>query len=539
LLSQDVYVESEYRALNPDLAAMTSAQLQSHWLSTGINEGRQASHLFSVKEYLNLYENVNEAYALLPNRYRLAIDHYLNYGRRYGYVGRGILHPDFFNADHYRAANASVANSIYNVAVRHWLRTGQSSRLISKTSPRGDFQVGANFYESNGSSACMYSSQASFFALSGRINTVGVPKLNYVPPNLTVAGTCTASTMASWTGGVTAFNYGLVPQKWRSPMVRILISEHGYMSSTQLRAIAIAPNGLGYVTVNKPDVVSTQAIVNRITLERCAAVSGQRCALLAAGGTFALNRAAMDSAFTFELVKPSTMSANNLPFTTPSVVGSGITNYLAAASPKALAISVSGKGNPVYHSAGYPVESLAEAKRIAMQRCELGSSYSPCMIFAENNTIVFDPAALNRAPTVNYALTAVPASGSIMGINLTSSAKITSTYRTQAASSYAAVYMTANGAFGYSWGHGSQAAADAAARDFCTPYESDTQKCFRFASRNTVVDFRPALNFMDSRDVHCKTVVRNSCASHHAMGCGKGAAYYVAGAGGIARTGCH
>lgn len=69
------------RAFNTD-----AAQAKQHWLTYGINEGRQASPEFHAPAYLNRYPDLVAAFG--KTNYRKAIEHYLTYGINEGRDGQ-------------------------------------------------------------------------------------------------------------------------------------------------------------------------------------------------------------------------------------------------------------------------------------------------------------------------------------------------------------------------------------------------------------------------------------------------------------------
>jgi hypothetical protein len=83
-----------YLAHNPDLSAKMGSpssiaaqkSAKDHWASTGRKEGRQASPTFFVKDYLDMYPDLQKAFG---RNYEQAIQHYIDHGIAEG--RRGVL----------------------------------------------------------------------------------------------------------------------------------------------------------------------------------------------------------------------------------------------------------------------------------------------------------------------------------------------------------------------------------------------------------------------------------------------------------------
>jgi cytochrome c peroxidase len=194
-LSPDVFDVNDYAAANPDLEGMTPSELRSHWLEQGMVEGRSALRRFRVKEYINLYPSVHDAFESKANTYRLAIEHYLGEGRRRGLVGRYALAPGFFDVDGYRTLNGrETALLPYSDAIEQFLTRGVSEHRPSASAPQGYFMhsVGGVSHHSyaDGSAYCTFANAAAQQASRGRDDNVGVPRLAYLPPNLRDGGAC-------------------------------------------------------------------------------------------------------------------------------------------------------------------------------------------------------------------------------------------------------------------------------------------------------------------------------------------------------------
>ncbi|MFT3922301.1 MAG: cellulase family glycosylhydrolase [Myxococcales bacterium] len=177
-----------YRTRNADLASMTDAQLQSHWWTTGIGEGRRASSTFDVqayarlnpdlvtaygtgsaswpqhvnhyvvagvkegrasaddfyvKEYLRIYADLQKAFGI---NYVAAANHYLTRGypieRR---VGRVVLTSPLFNLDEYKKYNPDIAENYDDYgATMHWLVHGVGEGRRASYAIHSAYYLGIN-----------------------------------------------------------------------------------------------------------------------------------------------------------------------------------------------------------------------------------------------------------------------------------------------------------------------------------------------------------------------------------------------------------
>ena len=198
-LSPDVFEPADYRAFNSDLADLTDGQLRSHWLSTGIREGRTAKREFALSHYLRLYPAVHDAVEGKSNANQLALDYYLDHGRRLGHVGRMELAPAFFSVADYRAHGPrSGALLPAEQTIDAYLRAGAKSVRVTKHAPKGYFVVGSGtsavYGYANGVSYCRLADAAAAKASFGRTDLVGMPRLFFIPPNLANGGACRPGT---------------------------------------------------------------------------------------------------------------------------------------------------------------------------------------------------------------------------------------------------------------------------------------------------------------------------------------------------------
>lgn len=122
----DVFVASEYKMLNPDLANYSAADLRWHWLNHGINEGRIGSVYFSSREYLDIYPDLRKAFG--ANGFAAAIQHFVLSGRAEQRVGRQVLRSSVFDPIQYALLNPDLGPANSNADIKrlqlHWLGNG-------------------------------------------------------------------------------------------------------------------------------------------------------------------------------------------------------------------------------------------------------------------------------------------------------------------------------------------------------------------------------------------------------------------------------
>lgn len=324
------------------------------------------------------------------------------------------------------------------------------------------------------------------------------------------------------------FVYANVPQTYRSQMVETTLAALNYSSYPYSKAVAITANGLGFARLGAAG--SAQSEINTRALETCFAISGgQPCALLASGSTFAVSRSDLPNSFTFRLSAPAAMA--NIPFMSSTTASQVANLYLAAATPKALAIGMDGTYFYTSNSASTPIANTAEASRVALERCELSATITPCTLFAiDNNFTVFSAAFFNRTPSIDYSRTALATN--IPGIRDAVFAQaIQNDYlsRVNGTTVFGAIYVTSAGTLGYAYG-ADATAADNNARTQCVNNNASGNTnfpCFRYASSRLLSPMASNLAAIRTMgmDFHCKAIPRSSCAAHRQMGCITGQFY--------------
>jgi cytochrome c peroxidase len=192
-LSPEIFDAAEYLQLNPDLAGLTTTQLEQHWLDLGIDQGRRASSRFFVDEHVELYAVVYDAIGTGPDRWRRAIDSYLDHGLRLGRVGRHALSRAVFRVQEYRALNPGLALMPQAQAVSHYLSTGLAQRLPAAYAPTEYLLIGGQHYYADGTSYCTLTAAASR-AARGRADDIGMVRLPALPVRLQAGGACNTAT---------------------------------------------------------------------------------------------------------------------------------------------------------------------------------------------------------------------------------------------------------------------------------------------------------------------------------------------------------
>ncbi|MBX3021172.1 MAG: hypothetical protein KF799_05790 [Bdellovibrionales bacterium] len=333
------------------------------------------------------------------------------------------------------------------------------------------------------------------------------------------------------------FRYYNLP--YPSSMMEKLLSKWNYENSTSTRAVAIAQNGLGYVSILAG---AQQMDVDKMALEGCYALSRLPCALVARGVSFALNSADLDSSFTYQFSDTTTMSAAAIPFVNPPARASLLTIYQARTSPKAMAVSVDGVFTIADSDSGTALESDAEAKRLALERCELTAMIVPCTLVFVNDTVAFKGKELNAIPATDYTRTVI--ADSIPGLRAAHFA----TYFTAgyllgvdaAANVAGAVYIANNGAMGAAYSNNPSTDVAQQALSDCQASAGSGVSCVRYGTGKnvsaTAATLLPAI-FKGSLDVHC-AVPRVDCSAHAKMGCPGGKLYSVVTSGVIEYKAC-
>jgi hypothetical protein len=301
-----------------------------------------------------------------------------------------------------------------------------------------------------------------------------------------------------------------------------LISRLDYENYTLGKAIAIAENGLGYAALT--DGSNSEA--SRMAVESCNLLTGDSCALIVSGNSFVINRADITSSLTYRLdgLTGGTFSMSAIPMASASRRDTAtVRNFINAPGNKALAVSITGG----LFSAFTTTSSLtvADVSRMAVQRCELESAVTPCILYAVNTRVEFNPRAWLKRSSIDFAnnnVLAVPPPASRSG-SLTS---IQTLLNETAQQQRYGIAITPNG-FGYFGRHATSTdSARQAALDLCEAGVHGS-RCILYAS-SAGVDIAPIATIAkrDFSTLFCRTV-RSSCAEHLALGCNTRGQYWV------------
>jgi hypothetical protein len=324
------------------------------------------------------------------------------------------------------------------------------------------------------------------------------------------------------------FDYSKITNS--STMVQQALTSYNYNIYPGAKAVAITQSGLGFVYMST--LVFSQSDADQGALEGCFAISGgQPCALIASGGSWALNANDLPSAYKFTMSAPTGIDAS-MPFVPLSQRQTVVATYLASAAPKALAVSLDGTYSLVASTTDLPVATQAEANRLALERCEMTASVTPCTLFAQGSTVALNPSSINRTPAIDYARftlsTNIPtmrdAVFKIIKTNYIDKVKSTSA---------GVLYITADGRGGYAINAKDDVnQADADAKAACVAYGV---ACYKYSIQLIIQNLAPNLGAIRNMgmDYHCKVVPRATCAAHYEMGCSAGGTYYVMGGNGV------
>ena len=128
LTSPLVFDANYYLANNSDLSAAFGTDTFAaarHWVNTGIYEGRQGTISFNSSEYLNMYNDLREAFG--SSNSLAATLHFINHGSKEGRSGRYALRGEVFNAQFYLSSYPDLQAAFGSdliLARNHWLNYG-------------------------------------------------------------------------------------------------------------------------------------------------------------------------------------------------------------------------------------------------------------------------------------------------------------------------------------------------------------------------------------------------------------------------------
>lgn len=300
-----------------------------------------------------------------------------------------------------------------------------------------------------------------------------------------------------------------------------LIDKIGYENYSTGKAIAVARNGLGYAALTE----SSNSEAERMAVESCNLLSGTACAIIVSGNLFMVNSR---DAFTSEDYiigdySGRVFNRSEIPMSATRVRDSAVvSNFINAPGYTALAISITGGVYSVYSTTDSLTKS--EVRRMAVQRCELEAAITPCILYAEDDTVVFNPAVWVKSNSISFSnnnVSALPPPASGDG-----ALDIIQKLLTEVGRDKYAIYITPSG-YGYFGRDATDVeAAKAEALAACNAGAHGT-RCISYASSTGVSLSPDSLNAkMSYADFFCKTV-RYNCSAHLDMGCTRGAQYWV------------
>jgi hypothetical protein len=120
LLDERVFNCDYYIKANPDLSFSTCELYQKHWVETGVAQMRRAHPLFSIREYLSMYEDLKNTFGADSKKY---IQHYLNEGIQKNFAGRYLTHPSVFECSFYSKNYPGLENKTCNELALDFVNT--------------------------------------------------------------------------------------------------------------------------------------------------------------------------------------------------------------------------------------------------------------------------------------------------------------------------------------------------------------------------------------------------------------------------------
>lgn len=350
-----------------------------------------------------------------------------------------------------------------------------------------------------------------------------------------------------------SFDYSKVTN--RSQMVeQMLAFKGGYASWAGPKAVSIAADGLGFVS--RLPTSATQDEANTMALAGCYMItSGRPCALLASGSTFNLGGNDLAKSYTYSMPGPAgTLTPDALFFLPAASRMTFFNSYSGAKTPKAIAFSLDGTvvtvnnaaqqaavGSSTYQTTiNNPFPDVADARKVALERCEMMATISPCIAFADDLNIVLTPANVNRSPLINYAQTTVMA-GVLPGQAKNIIAREIDLRYFNGNDSTKAISMSNTGKYGVDMS-GNLATSESTAKSRCESNHPNLADfpCAPYASMDTVLFNATKITaYKAGLPLHCKAVPRYDCAAHKLMGCPGGDQYYVTRTGSVKLEFCN
>ena len=150
------------------------------------------------------------------------------------------------------------------------------------------------------------------------------------------------------------------------------------------KALAISPAGTYAFGANGAKN-RTAEDVQRAALQYCQFVNREPCALYAVDDAVVLPSGAAFRPLPVEIVGSGRFDPATVPFVSDPMRTAGMVTYQRSRGQKALALTPAGAWAAVWDKA-----TEEEARRGALQRCKEQGSKADCILYAVNDTIVFD-----------------------------------------------------------------------------------------------------------------------------------------------------
>jgi hypothetical protein len=300
-----------------------------------------------------------------------------------------------------------------------------------------------------------------------------------------------------------------------------MVERVGYVTYGSGKAIAVASSGLGYVALTG----GTNLEAERMAVESCNLLATDSCALIISGNSFVIDSTDVLNNMEYKLdgLKGKAFSASEIPMASTAKRDTAmVRNFMNAPGNKALAVSITGALYAAYTTTHTLSES--DVSRMAVQRCELESAITPCVLYALNTRVEFNPRGWMKKGSINYSnndVLALPPPAS----RATALTSITTLLDEVGQKKYA-IYATPNG-YGYFGRHDNDnAEAEKLAKGYCEAGVHGS-RCILYASTRGVhinpEDSKAKMNF---NGLYCKSP-RYSCADHRAAGCTENGDYWV------------
>jgi len=318
-----------------------------------------------------------------------------------------------------------------------------------------------------------------------------------------------------------------------SQMITALVASQKYGSVSTPKAIAVNQDGLGMVTVHAQD--STQGDADRSALQACFVIGGGKpCALLASGGTFSVDKAALGNGGTYQFSLSTPRTIAEAPFVAPKELTKYSGPYTAFGGPKALAISLDGTVISVLDRG---LGNQVEADRLALERCEMAAKMIPCMLMASGARISFNPTAGGWKLRGSYRAVDLTTRGIVVpGLSAEAIDDLADGIRSYTDrvedDGTGIVYFTPKtGRYGWATPENNLIAGKdykASAKDHCEAFDGAGTCIVLVEGLQLALTPQKLGPFVSGFELaHCKAMPRENCEAHKTAGCSGGGNYYI------------